>query len=235
MAAGRRSGTALGSCDEVKPLDRVRRSYDAVADRYAAEYSRELDHKPVERALYAAFAELVGADARVGDVGCGPGHVTAHLATLGLNPVGIDPSPGMISVATAQHPTLEFRVGAAADLGELDGAWAGAVAPYSLIHVETAARPGAYAELARVIAPGGWLLLAFHVSMADQPVGSVRHFDEWFGRQVDLDFHFLDPDDVAGGVVAAGFTVMAITERQPWPHVEAPSRRCTILAQRTSA
>ena len=126
-------------------------------------------------------------------------------------------------------------LGAAAGLGEPDGAWAGAVAPYSLIHVETGDRPAAYAELARVIAPDGWLLLAFHVSMANQPVGSVRHFDDWFGRQVDLDFHFLDPDDVAGGVVAAGFTVMAITERQPWPHVEAPSRRCTILAQRSSA
>jgi ubiquinone/menaquinone biosynthesis C-methylase UbiE len=217
------------------PLERIRRSYDAVAERYAAEFSGELDHKPVERALYALFAELVGTDARVGDVGCGPGHVTAHLAALELNPVGIDPSPGMISVARVQHPTLEFRVGAAADLGEPDGAWAGAVAPYSLIHVETGERPAAYAELARVIAPTGWLLLAFHVSMAGQPVGSVRHFDDWLGRQVDLDFHFLDPDDVADGVGAAGFTVMATTKRQPWPGVEAPSRRCTILAQRSSA
>ena len=217
------------------PLDRVRRSYDAVAERYAAEFAGELDHKPLERALYATFAELVGADARVGDVGCGPGHVTAHLAALGLDPVGIDPSPGMISVARAQHPTLQFRLGAVADLGEPDGAWAGAVAPYSLIHVEAGDRPAAYAELARVIAPAGWLLVAFHVSMTDQPVGSVRHFDDWFGRQVDLDFHFLDPDDVAAGVVAAGFTVMATTQRQPWPDVEAPSRRCTILAQRSSA
>jgi SAM-dependent methyltransferase len=235
MAAGRRSGAAFDSSDDVDPLDRVRRSYDAVADRYAAEFSGELDHKPLERALYATFAELVGADARVGDVGCGPGHVTAHLAALGLDPVGIDPSPGMIAVARAQHPTLQFRLGAVADLGEPDGAWAGAVAPYSLIHVEAGDRPAAYAELARVIAPAGWLLVAFHVSMIDQPVGSVRHFDDWFGRQVDLDFNFLDPDDVAAGVVAAGFTVMATTQRQPWPDVEAPSRRCTILAQRSSA
>jgi SAM-dependent methyltransferase len=218
----------------VDPLDRVRRSYDAVAERYAAQFAGELDQKPVERALYAAFAELVGADARVGDVGCGPGHVTAHLADLGLKPVGIDPSPGMISVARAQYPALEFRVGALADLGERDGAWAGAVVPYSLIHVESGDRPAAYAELARVISPAGWLLLAFHVSMADQAVGSVRHFDDWLGHQVDLDFYFLDPDDVADGVAAAGFTVMATGERQPWPDVEAPSRRCTLLAQRSS-
>jgi hypothetical protein len=28
---------------------------------------------------------------------------------------------------------------------------------------------------------------------------------------------------------------MATTQREPWPGVEAPSRRCTILAQRSSA
>jgi ubiquinone/menaquinone biosynthesis C-methylase UbiE len=158
MPAGDHSVLAFGRPDEMDPLGRVRRSYDAVAEGYATEFSHELDHKPVERALYALFAELVGADARVGDVGCGPGHVTAYLAALGLNPVGIDPSPGMISVAKVQHPTLEFRVGAAADLGEPDGAWAGAVAPYSLIHVESGDRPAACIELARVIAPTGWLL-----------------------------------------------------------------------------
>lgn len=210
----------------------VAASYDAVADSYAAEVGGELAGKPVDRALYDCFAELVGADAVVGDVGCGPGHVTDHLAGLGLRPVGVDPAPGMIDVARRRYSRSSFRVGSFADLGEPAASWSGAVAVYSLIHVEPGDRAAAYAELARVIAPNGWLLLAFHVSAADQPVGSVLHLDQWWGRQVDLAFHYLDPAEVETGLAAAGFTVMSRTDREPWPDVEHQSRRCYLLARR---
>jgi predicted TPR repeat methyltransferase len=81
-------------------MERVRTSYDAVAQRYAKEVVEELPDKPVDRAMYQAFAELVGRAhpgddcAAVGDVGCGPGHVTDHLAGLGLPMHGVDLSPG---------------------------------------------------------------------------------------------------------------------------------------------
>lgn len=213
--------------------DQVAASYDAVAARYAEELADELVNKPIDRALYACFAGLVGSGARVGDVGCGPGHVAAHLAGLGLDPVGVDASPGMIAVARDRHPALSFRVGNFAELGEPDAAWSGAVAPYSLIHVAPADRPAAYTELARVVAPGGWLLVSFHLSMADQPPGSVKHLDEWWGHDVDLDFHFLDPGDVEAGLTAARLTLVARTDREPWPD-EAQSRRCYLLARRTN-
>jgi trans-aconitate methyltransferase len=44
-------------------------------------------------------------------VGCGPGHVTAHLRKLGLDTFGIDLSPAMIDVARREHPELRFEVG----------------------------------------------------------------------------------------------------------------------------
>jgi len=118
-------------------IEQIRASYDAVAERYAEEFGDELAGKPVDRALYALFAELVQApdsEAAVADVGCGPGHVTGHLAALGLEVVGVDASPGMISVARRSHPGLRFEVGTFAALPASDGEWAGAVAPYSIIH-----------------------------------------------------------------------------------------------------
>src|SRR2546429_4311974 len=117
----------------VSRVDHVRASYDAVARRYAEEIAGELATKPVDRALYGLFAELVVGT--VGDVGCGPGHLTAHLADLGLRPVGVDPSPGMIEVARARYPGLTFEPGSFAGLPVEDAGWAGAVAPYSIIHL----------------------------------------------------------------------------------------------------
>ncbi|MGH8823822.1 MAG: class I SAM-dependent DNA methyltransferase [Jiangellaceae bacterium] len=223
---------------QVVGVDATQRSYDAVADRYAREFGDELADKPVDRALYAMFAELVQAlhpTAAVADVGCGPGHVTAHLAELGLEVVGVDASPGMIAVACRSHPGLRFEVGTFAALPANDGELSGAVAPYSIIHLDRDGRRAAAAELGRVIRPRGWLLVAFHVSDAEHPVGTVRHLAEWWGHEVSLDFHFLDPTEVAADLAAAGFTLVSRTDREPWPGVEHPSRRSYLLLRRDPA
>ena len=90
----------------------------------------------------------------------------------------------------------------------------------------------------RVIRDGGWLLVAFHVSppdfVADQGQhGDIMHTDEWWGERVDLDFYYLDPAGIVAGLTAAGFAVMARTDRQPWPGVELQSRRCYLLCRRS--
>ena len=74
--------------------DQTRASYDAVAAAYAEALSDELARKPLDRALLTAFAEQVRevgrGETRVWDVGCGPGHVTAFLAGLGVRAAGVD-------------------------------------------------------------------------------------------------------------------------------------------------
>ncbi len=212
-------------------MDQVRASYDRVARRYAQEIAGELPAKPVDRALYALFAELVGTGT-VGDVGCGPGHVAAHLARLGLRTVGVDVSPVMVEVARERYPELDFTVGSFTELPVPDAGWSGAVAAYSIIHVPPAERPAAWRELARVIAPGGWLLVAFHIEAADQPVGSTYRADEWWGYQVELDFHYLDPAQIAAELKESGFEVVSRTDREPWPDIEYQSRRSYLLGRR---
>jgi len=214
----------------------VRSSYDAVAQRYAEEIGDELLVKPVDRALYGCFAELVrdlaGAGKPVGDVGCGPGHVCRYLAGLGLAVVGVDISPAMVKVARLRHPHLRFEVGTFARLPAGDGDWAGAVAPYSIIHLDRDGRRAGFAELARAIAAGGWVLVAFHISDAESGVGEARHLTSWWDTPVELDFHFLDPSEVVVDLEASGFAVMSRTDREPWPEVEHASRRSYLLAQR---
>jgi ubiquinone/menaquinone biosynthesis C-methylase UbiE len=213
-------------------IERTARSYDVVAEQYAAQVGGELAGKPVDRALYALFAELVGTDGTVADVGCGPGHVADHLASLGLTVLGVDASPGMIEIARKRYSRPRFEVGTFAALPAGDGEWAGAVVPYSIIHLTRTERRAAAVELARVVRPGGWLLVAFHVADAENAVGSVAHLTQWWNTDVDLDFHFLDPAEVAADLQAAGYTVMSRTDREPWPDVEHPSRRSYLLAVR---
>lgn len=82
-------------------LHTTRTSYDTVAVDYAELLRTELSDKPLDRALLATFAELVqgSGNGPVADLGCGPGRVTAHLHSLGLDTVGVDLSPVMVAVA----------------------------------------------------------------------------------------------------------------------------------------
>jgi hypothetical protein len=54
-----------------------------------------------------------------------------------------------------------------------------------------------------------------------------------WGERVDLDMYFREPTEVIAGVSAAGFVVMARTDREPWPGVELKSRRCHLLCRRS--
>ncbi len=209
----------------------VQATYDAIARAYATQLGGELDRKPLDRALLQSFVELAGAGI-IADVGCGPGHVTRFLAAQHPDVIGIDLSPGMIDVAREHAPELTFSVGSMLGLPAADGAWSGAVALYSIIHLTAGERALACREFARTVRAGGWLLVSFHIDSADFAAGDVNHLTEWFGESVEVDGYFLEPAEVAGDLEDAGFAVMATVVRQPAPEVEYPSRRCYVLAQR---
>jgi ubiquinone/menaquinone biosynthesis C-methylase UbiE len=211
--------------DEPGRHDSVRRSYNVVAEKYAIGFRDELAHKPLDRALLGCLLEQTGAGAPVADIGCGPGHVSAWLASHGATTVGVDLSPGMIAVGRRDYPQVEFREGDFLTLPAADGEFAAAVAFYSIIHLDPGELPRALAEIHRVLRPSGLLLVAFHVG------SEVRHSAEWWGYEVDLDFRFYEAQHVAEATEDAGFLVEARLERSSYPE-EVETRRAYLLARR---
>jgi SAM-dependent methyltransferase len=203
----------------------VRRSYDAVAEKYAAGFGDELPRKPLDRALLGCLIEQAEPGAPIADLGCGPGHVAAWLAGRGADAIGIDLSAAMVTVGRRDHPGVEFRQGDLLDLPATDGEFGAAVAFYSIIHLEPAELPPACQEIRRVLRPAGLALLAFHVGT------EVRHLAQWWGVDVDVDFRFLEVAAVAQTLQRAGFAVEAQIERASYPG-EVETRRAYLLARR---
>jgi SAM-dependent methyltransferase len=141
------------------------RSYDRVAEPYLELVSKGLDGLPLESSLVSHFARQVQATGagRVIDLGCGPGLLTRHLAELGLTTVGVDVSPEMLRIAANHNPGTELIEASLTELPVADGRAGGVFCWYVVHHVPDEALGQAFAEVARVLRPGGQLMLGGHV------------------------------------------------------------------------
>lgn len=153
---------------ENEALDRTRRDYDEVAELYD-EMVRRGDEltDALSTAMVNAFADLVragGSAAAVVDAGCGPGQWTDHLDRVGIHAYGIDLSPAMVAIARRYRPDLRYEVGSMFHLGVGDESIAGILAHFSLIHTPPDLLPCVLTEFARVVEPGGPLLVGMQVT-----------------------------------------------------------------------
>ena len=197
--------------------ERVRASFDRIAEQYAADFADELTRKPYDTARLRDFARRCGRGP-VLDVGCGPaGHVGRFVADLGTRVVGVDIAPRSLTVARRLNdPTLAF---VAADMQALPFALAscaGVVAFYSLIY--EADPSAALVELRRVLRPGGVLLVAVHAGKG------FDHFSDYKGLPVDVELHRRSPETFGDQVREAGFLIEDVDVRPPYPFEHATDR-----------
>jgi SAM-dependent methyltransferase len=205
----------------------IRKSYDAVARKYADEIYGELAGKPFDRDVLDHFVDRVRGQGPVCDLGCGPAQIARYLSDRGVGAFGADFSEGMLGEARRLNPDLQFVQTSMLALGLRSESLAGVAAFYSIIHIPRQKVVAALAEVRRVLQPGGFFLFTFHLGSEDS------HHDEFFGQRVSLDVALFTTAEMSGYLKAAAFVIEEVQERDPYsPEVEYPSRRGYILASR---
>ncbi len=203
-------------------------SYDHAAERYAETFFNELDRKPFDRALLDKFADNIRDCGRVCDFGCGPGHISRYLKARGVDIFGVDISSRMVEVASHLKPDLSFRQGDMLALDLPDHSLSGIIAFYSLIHLPRKSVARTLQEIHRVICPDGLLLISFHGGEGE------IHTDEFLGLPISMDATLFQPEEMAGYVRQAGFSLADIAIRQPY-EFEYQSTRIYITAMKRDA
>jgi SAM-dependent methyltransferase len=117
------------------------------------DYARQfvLDAPMLERVRGRGFQTAL-------DVGCGEGRFCRMMQACGLRAIGVDPTEALISEARRRDPAGDYRIGRAEALEFADGSFDLVVSYVTLVDIPDV-RSG-IAEMARVLRPGGALLIA---------------------------------------------------------------------------
>lgn len=197
---------------------------DDVGGRYAAragEYVEQLGSMgsvhPADEHLVTTWA--TGRDGVVLDAGCGPGHWSGHLAGRGVDVRGLDQVTTFVEHARRTHPDVPFDLGSIDDLPYDTDAFVGVLAWYSLIHHDPGSIHRPLDEFARVVRPGGALLVG---AFAGRDVEPFDHAIATAWRWT--------PDLLQDALRASGFEVVETHTRTgsaggPRPHVAMLARR----------
>ncbi len=140
-------------------MESVQHAYSAMSDQYIELFGSISQVHPDDLALIVRHLSI--RPGLVLDVGCGPGHHTAHLRSRGVDVTGLDLVPKFIAHARATYPGGRYELGSMHELPVSDGSVVGILAWYSLIHMPPDGIDHALTELHRVLAPGGTLVVGW--------------------------------------------------------------------------
>lgn len=177
----------LGRLDTADGGDGVGRALDPAARTLDEGYAQWAGSYDVPNPFIAREEEVVrpilealagpGVDAL--DAGCGTGRHAAHLAARGCSVIGVDRSAEMLAVARRKVPGARFEAGDLRDLPVEDDAVDLAVVSLALSHLQDPTP--ALSELARVLRPGGHLVIT-DPHPSSQVLGGQAFYRDGDGR-----------------------------------------------------
>lgn len=166
----------------------VQEYYDKTAAKWAANGYDDQAYLP----CLDEFLSLLPPGGRVLDLCCGAGYETGRIRERGFDALGLDFSGESLKIARERNPDIPFYQGdMLEDYSRIVGMVDGILLSAGLVHVETADLPRAFAQMAKVVKPGGYVLASIREGSGRLEEWSLREID---GEQYDRNFiaHTLD-------------------------------------------
>jgi SAM-dependent methyltransferase len=144
------------------------------------------------------------------DVACGSGRQAARLTALGYEVSGIDLTPAMLDRARARCPDATLTVGGWDELPYEDASFDVVASALALCHAVDVRPP--VAEMARVLRPGGWLVVSDIHPMSTVLGGAAGYPGDRLGHFPFVRNHPHHLSEYFAALAVAGLSVRALDE-----------------------
>jgi ubiquinone/menaquinone biosynthesis C-methylase UbiE len=141
-------------------------TYNKIADIYSKQYFGDLTDTP----YIDKFISLLPQNAKVLDVGCGPGQFTKYMIGKGLKVEGIDLSEKMLEIAKSYVPNGKFKLMDMRKLLYKANTFDGLLAAYSLIHIPSKEISDTLKGFRKILKDKGYMLLITQKGKPDKIV-----------------------------------------------------------------
>jgi ubiquinone/menaquinone biosynthesis C-methylase UbiE len=173
-------------------------TYSKIADKYTKEYFNDLsDSKYLDM-----FLNYLPKNAKILDVGSGPGQFSKYIKKKGFNVSGVDYSNEMVAIAKEKVPDVTFEKMDMRDLSFEPESFDGLLVSYSLIHIPSNQIPGTLRGFNKVLKPSGYMEIIAQKGKANQIV------DEPFMPTEKMFFNFFTIDRLTKFLEKADFKVV---------------------------
>ena len=169
--------------------------YDKIGIGYNS--TRKADHYLLGRMMHFLKADSQGTYL---DIGCGTGNYTIEFSKRGVSMVGIDPSEAMLSIARTRSKDVRWVNGKAESMSLESGSIDGVLAILTTHHWSN--QDKGYAELGRVMKPGGRLVI-FTATPEQMRAYWLTHYFPTMLR--DSGKHMLPFETIEANLTKAGF------------------------------
>lgn len=200
-------------------------TFNRLADRYAEKYFH-LDR--YDRLLERFVKRIESSGASILDVACGPGNVSAYLATLSpnLQLVGVDLAEEMVQQARRRVPSAEFMVKDCRHIDELKQVFDAAVFAFGLSYLTDDDATRFFKSLNTILAESALLYLA---TITGDP---SRSGFETSSRGDSIYLEYRSVNDIVSMVERAGYKVDFMEVIASPANAPKPTQDLILIAQR---
>ena len=198
------------------------KTYDKVAEAYAKEFfGDKLDLKHLDK-----FLSLLPQEAKVLDVGCGPGDFTKYMTEKRFSVEGVDLSDGMIKIARKMVPQGTFKKMDMRKLNYPNESFVGLCVAYSFYHISSKQALSVLKEFSRVLKPKGIIIFMLQEGKGEGVM------PEPFELKEKMFFKYYEKDEIKNLLKKAEFDVIYETEREPRSELELKQKKLFIIVKR---
>ena len=176
-----------------------------VYNQYVQEYVNRFMDLGLYRDTFDYFLELVPANAKVLELGCGPGNVVKYLKSkrADLDIFGIDLAPEMIKEAQRQNPGSRFEVMDIRDAGKIPQKFDAVIAAFCLPYISYEDVPALFANCRKLVADDGVL----YVSCMEGPKSRSGFEKTSFMGEDEIYINYYERGEIELLLKANGFTI----------------------------